>query len=162
MIKNLIDIEKSYINTSHPDFLGPEQSVLNLFEESGNVQFNNNNIKNFPFSGGAGNGLNTQTYNTGNVNLGSGTLIENVNTQESNVNTNRSYNNTSSNNNYNYNYGKKDEMKYEIEDDKKKLIKPNTDPATVTNFPSQMRPSNPKNSRCYNKVRSNGQRHKRC
>ena len=146
MIKNLIDIEKSYINTSHPDFLGPEQSVLNLFEESGNVQFNNNNIKNFPFSGGAGNGLNTQTYNTGNVNLGSGTLIENVNTQESNVNTNRSYNNTSSNNNYNYNYGKKDEMKYEIEDDKKKLIKPNTDPATVTNFPSQMRPSNP-NSR---------------
>jgi replication fork clamp-binding protein CrfC len=41
MIKNLIDIEQAYINTSHPDFLGPEQSVLNLFDE--NIQNNNNN-----------------------------------------------------------------------------------------------------------------------
>ncbi len=54
MIKNLIEIEKSYINTSHPDFLGPEQSVLNLFEESGSVNYKNNNIKNFPFSDNTG------------------------------------------------------------------------------------------------------------
>ncbi len=41
MILNLIDIEQAYINTSHPDFLGPEQSFLNIFEE-GNTSVQNN------------------------------------------------------------------------------------------------------------------------
>lgn len=50
MIKNLIDIESSYINTSHPDFLGPEDSMLNLFEESTNINHHNNQIRNFPIN----------------------------------------------------------------------------------------------------------------
>lgn len=60
MIKNLIDIEKSYINTTHPDFLGPEQSVLNLFDERSVVNQEGNNynsmnqnqsqIRNYPLS----------------------------------------------------------------------------------------------------------------
>lgn len=46
MIKKLIDIEKSYINTTHPDFLGPEQSVLNLFDERNE----SNSNRNFPIN----------------------------------------------------------------------------------------------------------------
>ena len=34
MIKNLIDIELAYINTSHPDFMGADQSVVNVFDDS--------------------------------------------------------------------------------------------------------------------------------
>jgi replication fork clamp-binding protein CrfC len=41
MISNLIDIEQAYINTSHPDFLGPEQSFINIFDDSSN---NNSNL----------------------------------------------------------------------------------------------------------------------
>ena len=41
MIRNLIDIESSYINTSHPDFLGAEESMVNLFEEGSS---NKNNV----------------------------------------------------------------------------------------------------------------------
>ena len=41
MIRNLIDIEASYINTSHPDFLGAEESMVNLFEEGSS---NKNNV----------------------------------------------------------------------------------------------------------------------
>lgn len=47
MIKKLIDIEKSYINTTHPDFLGPEQSVLNLFDERNDSNTTN---RNFPIN----------------------------------------------------------------------------------------------------------------
>jgi dynamin 1-like protein len=62
MIKNLIDIESSYINTSHPDFLGPEDSMLNLFEESTNISHQNNQVRNFPLN------VNNQSniQNTGN------------------------------------------------------------------------------------------------
>jgi dynamin 1-like protein len=51
MIKNLIDIELAFINTSHPDFMGPDQSIVNVFDENNdNVQGsriipNNNNSK---------------------------------------------------------------------------------------------------------------------
>jgi len=107
MIKNIIEIEKSYINTSHPDFLGPEQSVLNLFEDTNNVQFKNNNIKNFPFTSNQNNqsSSNNNIYNTGNAyqntnhtsqsnnvyNTGNSVLVENLNS------------NRSDNNHYNYN-----------------------------------------------------------
>lgn len=50
MIKNLVEIEKSYINTTHPDFIGPEQSVLNLFDERTSLPNTNSDIKNFPIS----------------------------------------------------------------------------------------------------------------
>jgi dynamin 1-like protein len=60
MIKNLIDIESSHINTSHPDFLGAEDSMLNLFEESTNVSHQNNLIRNFPLN------FNTQNSNQNN------------------------------------------------------------------------------------------------
>ena len=50
MIRNLIDIELSYINTSHPDFLGAEDSMLNIFEESTNIVHQNNQIRNFPLN----------------------------------------------------------------------------------------------------------------
>lgn len=43
MIMNLIDIEQAYINTSHPDFLGPDQSFMNIFEDSEQSQ---NNLSN--------------------------------------------------------------------------------------------------------------------
>ena len=36
MIANLIEIENSHINTNHPDFVGPEDSLLNLFQEDTN------------------------------------------------------------------------------------------------------------------------------
>ena len=42
MIRNLIDIELAYINTSHPDFMGPDQSILNVFDDNNN----NNNSDN--------------------------------------------------------------------------------------------------------------------
>jgi dynamin 1-like protein len=42
MISNLIDIEQAYINTSHPDFLGPEQSFVNIFDDSLVLDSNNN------------------------------------------------------------------------------------------------------------------------
>lgn len=32
MVKNLIIIEDSYINTYHPDFMGGANAVLNLFD----------------------------------------------------------------------------------------------------------------------------------
>ena len=47
MIMNLIEIEQSYINTTHPDFLGPEQSFMNIFEEPLNNGLNNSNNLNF-------------------------------------------------------------------------------------------------------------------
>ena len=55
MIKNLVEIEKSFINTTHPDFLGPEQSVLNLFDERTNITENQNQnnpqiTRNFPIN----------------------------------------------------------------------------------------------------------------
>ena len=31
MIANLIEIENSHINTNHPDFVGSEDSLLNIF-----------------------------------------------------------------------------------------------------------------------------------
>lgn len=75
MIKNLVEIEKSFINTTHPDFLGPEQSVLNLFDERQIINIendqargdvNNNQIKNFPLSSfQGGNSINP------NINIGS-------------------------------------------------------------------------------------------
>jgi dynamin 1-like protein len=48
MIKNLIDIELAYINTSHPDFMGADQSVVNVFDDvngdmPGSRIFNNDN-----------------------------------------------------------------------------------------------------------------------
>jgi len=162
MIKNIIDIEKSYINTSHPDFLGPELSVLNLFEENNNVQYKNNNIKNFPFSAnsssgngssGSGSDSNRAHQNTGNIahnssshNLagGSGGLFM------ENLNTNSSFNSNYNNNYNNYNnYNKKEEIKnYGVDDDIKKVVKNNEKNIESSNnsFPNQMRSTNP-NSR---------------
>ena len=34
MIKSLIEIELAYINTAHPDFIGPDQSMLGTFDDS--------------------------------------------------------------------------------------------------------------------------------
>ena len=71
MIKNLIEIESSYINTSHPDFLGPEDSMLNLFEESTNISHQNNNIRNFPIGNNSQNSIhNTNSSNPLNSNSG--------------------------------------------------------------------------------------------
>jgi dynamin 1-like protein len=53
MISNLIDIEQSYINTTHPDFLGPEQSFMNIFDDS--LQGMNNNMNNLNIQGENGN-----------------------------------------------------------------------------------------------------------
>lgn len=64
MIKNLVEIEKSYINTTHPDFIGPEQSVLNLFDERTSLPNTNSDIKNFPIS-------TFQQGTTNNINLAS-------------------------------------------------------------------------------------------
>lgn len=32
MVKNLIKIEDSYINTYHPDFMGGANAILNVFD----------------------------------------------------------------------------------------------------------------------------------
>jgi dynamin 1-like protein len=74
MIRNLIDIEQAYINTSHPDFLGPEQSVLSLFDDSNNIARNNNESS----QGGNENG-NIRTFSINNYvnNTGSTTLETN-------------------------------------------------------------------------------------
>ena len=34
MIINLVNIEKSYINTYHPDFMRPDESIINIFDEN--------------------------------------------------------------------------------------------------------------------------------
>ena len=69
MIKKLIEIERSYINTTHPDFLGPEQSVLNLFDERTNINESQTQTqRNFPintFQGGYG------SNNNNNINISS-------------------------------------------------------------------------------------------
>lgn len=71
MIKNLIEIEKSFINTNHPDFMGGEQSVMNIFDENStnnilgyinpNTSLNNNSNNNFNMS--------QSTYSNGNNNF---------------------------------------------------------------------------------------------
>lgn len=125
MIKNLIEIEKSYINTTHPDFLGPEQSVLNLFDERSNINNENNNnnpnnnlsnMRNFPlnsFSGGYGN---TSTY--------SGNMNNNINI------------------NSNFSHVKKNKMK-EDEEDEKKQSEESSSLVGTHHFPNQMRPGFP-------------------
>jgi dynamin 1-like protein len=63
MILNLIDIEQAYINTAHPDFLGPEQSFLNIFEDNSNNQNSGNNI------GRNDNGNSIRNFNLNNYNI---------------------------------------------------------------------------------------------
>ena len=79
MIKKFIEIEKSYINTTHPDFLGPEQSVLNLFDERTNITENQNQnnpqiTRNFPIN----------TFQGG-LSVGNQSLNLNINSNFSNV-----------------------------------------------------------------------------
>ena len=144
MIKNLIDIEKSYINTSHPDFLGPEQSVLNLFDESNNVQYKNNNVRNFPFSTNSTENQITNQNKRSNIseNLGGGLFMENLNNNHNNYNNyNKNYNN--------FNFRDEGEVKnHGVEDDIKKVVKNNEKSLqneNFNNFPNQMRPGIPNN-----------------
>ena len=79
MIKKFIESEKSYINTTHPDFLGPEQSVLNLFDERTNITENQNQnnpqiTRNFPIN----------TFQGG-LSVGNQSLNLNINSNFSNV-----------------------------------------------------------------------------
>lgn len=124
MIKNLIEIEKSYINTTHPDFLGPEQSVLNLFDDRVSVHNENNQSvnhgnqnKNFPFStftGGFGGNVNNITNNN----------LNNVNIMS------------------NFSHVNKNKMKDNDEEDEKKQEDNNSILGSQI-FPNQMRPGFP-------------------
>lgn len=124
MIKNLIEIERSYINTTHPDFLGPEQSVLNLFDERESIpnegsssSFNNQMpSRNFPINSGNGNNPST-----------SGTSHLNINSNFAHVKKNK----------------KSDDE--EIDEEKKNIsvIEPVASNAYPLNYPNQMRPGFP-------------------
>jgi len=81
MIKNLINIESSYINTSHPDFLGPEESMLNLFEEREVINHQNHQIKNFPLNSSAMNtniSINNEIKRNNNNNINSNKIKPNI------------------------------------------------------------------------------------
>ena len=106
MIRNLIDIEQSYINTSHPDFLGPEDSMLNLFEEGNNVVHQNNQIKNFPLN------MSSNINNNLNPNISNNSTNFMNNNSNNKVNMNA---NSSNNSNEFLNYNKKSRKKQENE-----------------------------------------------
>lgn len=171
MIKNLIDIEKSYINTNHPDFMGSDQSIMNIFDENSpnnilgvsninisgagndsNSQINNNiNSNHYGNSSSQGNMYNNMTNGNGNLNNG----------YRNNINYNNSYmRNTASTtfgenndieeenkNHYSNNNSKKKSK--ENEDDglmvKKGEEKRNFARGDVNIIPSQMRPGMPSN-----------------
>jgi dynamin 1-like protein len=120
MIKNLIDIEKSYINTNHPDFMGSDQSIMNIFDENSpnnilgianvnisgrgndsNSNINNNLIANsYGSFSGAGNNYNNNVSN-GNGNFNSG--YKNNYNKNPNSNNNNSYTGNTTNNTFNNN-----------------------------------------------------------
>jgi dynamin 1-like protein len=74
MITNLIDIEQAYINTSHPDFLGPEQSFMNIFDDGNNHSNLNTNLNT---SSNNENGNNVRNFSINNYGMGSGSNIFN-------------------------------------------------------------------------------------
>lgn len=136
MIKNLIEIEKSFINTTHPDFLGPEQSVLNLFDDrasvtnnlenhSGNPNNNNNNLVNHSLN---------QTRNFP-LNSFSGGFAGNT------TNNNNSHNNV--NIMSNFAHVNKNKIKEENEEEDKKAADENVSMLGNHVFPNQMRPGFP-------------------
>lgn len=51
MVRNLVEIEKAFINTSHPDFLGSEQSMLNIFDENNQMAYGTGVVRNYPLNG---------------------------------------------------------------------------------------------------------------
>ena len=134
MIKNLIEIERSYINTTHPDFLGPDQSVLNLFDERTNISDNNSNNHN------VGNNMNNQNKQNDNI-------VRNypLNSYQGSYGMNN--NNKFSNNinlNSNFNQAKKNKFKGEDEEElKHNQINEDTKSVSQNNFPNQMRPGFP-------------------
>jgi dynamin 1-like protein len=133
MIKNLIEIERSYINTTHPDFLGPEQSVLNLFDERTNISDNNSNNQN------TGNNMNNQ-------NKPKDKIVRNypLNSYQGSygVNNNKFSNNI--NLNSNFNQVKKNKFKDEDEEElKQNQINEENVSVSQNNFPNQMRPGFP-------------------
>jgi len=131
MIKNLINIEKSFINTTHPDFLGPEQSVLNLFdermtvEEPSNSHNNNNNNQNNPNSSTRNFPLNSYSGNYNHQGQQGGNNVNSVNI------------------NSNFSHVKKNKMKEEEEDEKKNEETVSVIGNNNSSFPNQMRPGFP-------------------
>ncbi len=70
MINNLIDIKQAYINTQHPDFIGPELSFLNIFDDN-----NQSNLNNLNSNSSNDNGNNIRNYYINNY--GTGLNLEN-------------------------------------------------------------------------------------
>ena len=134
MIRNLIDIEQSYINTSHPDFLGPEDSMLNLFEESNNVIHQNNQIKNFPLN----NNINDNNNVNPNVSNNPTNFMNNNNSNNKNIMNANSSNNSNEFLNYNLKSKKKQENEI-IEEEESKFGKIEKKVNFITNQ-FQMRP----------------------
>lgn len=144
MIKNLIDIEKSYINTTHPDFLGPEQSVLNLFDDRNYIENDytdinqiNNNQNNLVMnnSDNANSKINDATYNN-NSNKNQNNSIKNFPISSSNTN-NEKLNNI----NIKSNFSQLKKINQKLEDNLIEENKDNSD--NYSNYPSHMRPGIP-------------------
>ena len=114
MIKNLIDIEKSYINTNHPDFMGPDQSILNIFDEN-----NSNNILNVN---------NSRNNNVNNINY-IGNTIKIEGDKEKNLGYNEENKNYLNNKNT-----------VKIKDDEGKTNLKYEEEKEINKFPSKMRP----------------------
>jgi hypothetical protein len=143
MIKNLIDIEKSYINTNHPDFMGSDQSVLNIFEEG-----SPNNILNI--SGLNISGNNNNTYSALSVNNINNTVNGNSlgnNNRNNNTNSTNFVENDikeekkTFNSNQNNNFIKKKGKDFEEEG----LINKKQEEKRLQAIPTQMRPGMPTN-----------------
>jgi len=137
MIKNLIDIEKSYINTNHPDFMGSDQSVVNIFDEG-----NSNNIINQSSNDIRNNNNNNQIsgFNNNNYSNGNNNYRNNYNNNEQ-MGGRNNYDNSKINSAYEDEGKKKYEKGNEEENDIKSLNKNNNQ----LRFQNKMRPGIPTN-----------------
>ena len=115
MIINLVNIEKSYINTYHPDFMRPDESIINIFDENSE---NNNNHKDLK--------INNELFN------------DNKSSKMNLQNTSRNLLEEKKNNFY-----KKISNKISKDDENEKIpIEKNID---FIVYPNKMRPGNPTN-----------------
>jgi len=117
MIKNLIEIEKSYINTNHPDFMGSDQSIMNIFDENSpnnilgianvnisgdnnnsnlNSNFNSVNSNNYENVGNSEDSNNNKKLSNANGNPNSGFKGNNFYLYNNNYNSNSNMRNTAS------------------------------------------------------------------
>jgi len=145
MIKNLIEIEKSYINTNHPDFMGSDQSLMNIFDE--NSQNNILNFSNMNISGGLNNNNYSQNnqnqHNMNNFgNMSNGNISGYSNRNRSNMNNENYEDNEIEEENKNHYSKGKNEKEKDIFTNKRNEDNRFKD---LQSIPGQMRPGFPSN-----------------